>query len=83
MRDVVLGGVRLHQEIDVPVNSTTMRLGVEDIANSHVGTLEIPLPLKAPPDAPIATHRSVPAMEPDLSLAYGFAIFGASNLNHR
>jgi len=65
MRDVMLGGVRLHQEIDVPVNSTTMRLGVEDIANSHVGTLEVPLPLKAPPDAPIATHRSVPAVEPD------------------
>jgi hypothetical protein len=65
MRDVMLGGVRLHQEIDVPVNSTRMRLGVEDIANSHVGTLEIPLPVKAPPDAPIATHRSVPVVEPD------------------
>ena len=65
MRDIMLGGVRLHQEVDVPVNSTTMRLGVEDMANSHVGTLEIPLPVKAPPDAPVATHRSMPAVEPD------------------
>ena len=65
MRDVMLGGVRLHQEIDVPVNSTTMRLGVEDMANSHVGTVEIPLPVKPPPDAPVATHRSMPAIEPD------------------
>jgi hypothetical protein len=65
MQDVMLGGVRLHQEIDVPVNSTTMRLGVEDMANSHVGTIEIPLPVKPPPDAPVATHRSMPAIEPD------------------
>lgn len=65
MRDVMLGGVRLHQEIDVPVNSTTMRLGVEDMANSHVGTIEIPLPVKAPPDAAVATRRSMPAIEPD------------------
>ena len=65
MRDVMLGGVRLHQEVEVPVNSTTMRLGVEDMANSHVGTIEIPLPVKAPPDAPVATHRSMPAVEPD------------------
>ena len=65
MRDTLLGGVRLHQEIDVPVNSTTMRLGVEDMANSHVGTIEIPLPVKAPPDAPVATQRSMPAIEPD------------------
>jgi VWFA-related protein len=65
MRDVMLGGVRLHQEVDVPVNSTVMRLGVEDMANSHVGTIEIPLPVKAPPDAPVATHRTMPAIEPD------------------
>jgi hypothetical protein len=65
MRDVMLGGVRLHQEVDVPINNTTMRLGVEDMANSHVGTLEIPLPVQAPPDAPVATHRSIPAVEPD------------------
>jgi VWFA-related protein len=65
MRDIMLGGVRLHQEIDVPVTSTVMRLGVEDMANSHVGTLEIPLPVKAPPDAPIVRYRSMPAVEPD------------------
>jgi len=33
--------VRLHQEIDVPVKGVSMRLGIEEAANSHVGTLEI------------------------------------------
>ena len=64
-RDITLGGVRLHQEIDVPVKSIAMRLGVEDVANSHIGTIEIPLPVKAPPDAPIVARRSLPPIEPD------------------
>ena len=65
LRDIMLGGVRVHQEIDVPVKSTAMRLGVEDVANSHLGTLEIPLPVKAPPDAPVVARRSLPPIEPD------------------
>jgi VWFA-related protein len=64
-RDIMLGGVRLHQEIDVPVKSVTMRLGIEDVANSHIGTLEIPLPVPAPPDAPETARRSLPPIEPD------------------
>ena len=65
MRDVLLGGLRLHQEIDVPVKSTSMRLGVEDMANSHVGTMEIALPVPPPPDTPLSRRRSMPAIEPD------------------
>jgi VWFA-related protein len=65
VRDVTLGGLRLHQEIDVPVKSTTMRLGVEDTANSHLGTLEIPLPVKAPPETAAARRNSLPPIEPD------------------
>ena len=65
VRDVMLGGLRVHQEIDVPVKSITMRLGVEDAANSHLGTLEIPLPVKAPPETAAARRNSLPPIEPD------------------
>jgi len=64
-RDIILGGLRLHQEIDVPKNSAAMRLGVEEVANSHIGTMEIPLPVPAPPDMPIAERRTLPPIEPD------------------
>ena len=62
MKDVVAGGVRMHQEIEVPVKSTTMRLGVEDLSNGHIGTIEIPLPVPPPPEV---ARRSLPPMEPD------------------
>jgi hypothetical protein len=62
MKDVVAGGVRMHQEIEVPVKSTTMRLGVEDLSNGHIGTIEIPLPVPPPPEV---ARRSLPAVEPD------------------
>ncbi|MBZ5679135.1 MAG: VWA domain-containing protein [Acidobacteriia bacterium] len=64
-QDLLLGGVRMHQEIDVPAKSAVMRLGVEDVANSHIGTIEIPLPVKAPPDAPQIARRSMPPVERD------------------
>ena len=64
-RDIQLGGVRVHQEIDVPLRSVALRLGVEDVADSHIGTLEIPLPVKAPPDAPAVARRSLPPVERD------------------
>lgn len=64
-RDIQLGGVRVHQEIDVPVESVALRLGVEDVADSHIGTLEIPLPVRASPDAPAVARRSLPPVERD------------------
>jgi hypothetical protein len=65
-KDVMTGGFRLHQELDVPVDAVSLRLGVEDAASSHVGTLEIPLPVPVPPEAPeqAATHQ-LPPIEPD------------------
>jgi VWFA-related protein len=64
MKDMQAGGVRLHQEIDVPVNGVAMRLGVEDVSNSHLGTMEIALPVPAPPEAQ-RELRTLPAVEPD------------------
>jgi VWFA-related protein len=60
-------GLRMHQEVEVPVASTAIRLGVEDTANSHIGTVEVPLPVPVPPDVPDAEHttHSLPPIEPD------------------
>jgi VWFA-related protein len=65
LRDIQLGGLRVHQEIDVPIKSVALRLGVEDVADSHIGTLEIPLPVKAPPDAQAVARRAMPPVERD------------------
>ncbi len=64
-KDVMTGGFRLHQELDVPVDAVSLRLGVEDASSSHVGTLEIPLPVPVPPDAPQVATRTLPPIEPD------------------
>ncbi len=65
LKDIMTGGLRMHQEIEVPVKGRTMRLGVEDVSNSHVGTLEIPLPVPAPPEGVEGSGRKMPAVEPD------------------
>jgi hypothetical protein len=62
-RDATLAGLRLHQEIEIPVAASALRLGVEDELNPRVGTLELPLPL-APSDEPREQARK-PAFEPD------------------
>jgi hypothetical protein len=65
MKDIMAGGVRIHQEIDVPVSGTAMRLGVEDVSNSHVGTMEIRLPVPVPPESQESARRTLPPVEPD------------------
>jgi VWFA-related protein len=64
-KDVMTGGFRMHQELDVPVSAVALRLGVEDGLTSHMGTLEIQLPVPIPPDVPRVTARSLPEVEPD------------------
>jgi hypothetical protein len=64
-RDMIIGGLRMHQDVDVPVNAVSLRLGVFDEQSRHLGTLELPLPLKAPPDDPASHTRRLPPIEPD------------------
>lgn len=62
--DVLAGGLRMHQEVDVPLSAVTLRLGVMDEIAHHLGTLELPLPVKAPPEE-TANRRKLPPIEPD------------------
>jgi hypothetical protein len=64
-QDVIVGGLRMHQQVDVPVAATSLRLGVEDELSRRLGTLELPLPLKAPPDEPRLRGRALPQVEPN------------------
>lgn len=64
-RDVMVGGFRIRQEFDVPANSACLRLGVEDEVNRNLGTVEIPLPVPAPPDDPSLHAHALPSIEPD------------------
>ena len=59
-------GFRLHQEFDVPINATSLRLGVEDELNRKLGTMEISLPVPPAPDEPTtAKARALLEIEPD------------------
>ena len=64
-KEVIAGGLRMHQEIEVPTKCTLMRVGVEDVSNGHIGTLEVPLPVPPPPEVKQAARRSLPPVEPD------------------
>lgn len=64
-QDVLVGGLRMHQEVDVPVNASSLRVGVMDELSRHLGTLELLLPLKAPEDESAAAGRKLPRIEPD------------------
>ena len=64
-KDVVTGGVRVHQEVDVPVAATSMRIGIQDQLSNYVGTIDLSLPVPAPPDVPRVVKRQLPEIEPD------------------
>src|ERR1039457_7204427 len=56
---------RIHQEVDVPVNAVSLRLGVMDELARHLGTVELPLPLKTPADESDDRGRRLPPVGPD------------------
>ena len=64
-RDAMIGGFRLRQEFDVPVNAVSLRLGVEDELNRRLGTIEISLPVPAPLEEAGLRTRALPDIEPD------------------
>lgn len=64
-QEILAGGLRLRQQVDVPVRATSMRLGVQDALTGHMGTVEIPLPLKALKGAAQSLAHLMPEIEPD------------------
>jgi hypothetical protein len=64
-KDAQIGGLRMHQEFEVPATGISLRLGIVDVLSGHLGTLELPLPLTAPPEEVRLAKRHLPPVEPN------------------
>jgi hypothetical protein len=64
-QEVRSGGLRFRQQFVVPVQASFMRLGVQDGLTGRMGTLEIPLPVKALPGVEQSLSRRMPEIELD------------------
>jgi hypothetical protein len=64
-KDVIRGDFHVHQEVDVPVEAASLRLGIQDQINNHLGTVEIPLPVPPLPNTPRHIKDPLPEIEPD------------------
>ena len=62
---VINGEVGFQQEVDIPIEATSMRLGVQDQMSNHLGTVDVPLPVPPDPNAPKIARNKLPEMEPD------------------
>lgn len=62
--EILSGGLRFRQQLDVPVQAASMRIGVQDGLTGRMGTIEIPLPVKRLPGVEQSLTR-MPEIEPD------------------
>jgi VWFA-related protein len=62
---VSAGDVGFLEEVDIPVDATSMRLGVQDQMSNHLGTVDVPLPVPPDPNAPRTAKNKLPEIEPD------------------
>ncbi len=62
---VIAGEFGVQQEVDVPVDATSLRIGIQDQMSNHIGTIDVSLPV--PAIANLARHNKspVPEIEPD------------------
>ena len=64
-KKVITGDVGFQEEVDIPVDAISMRLGVQDQMANHLGTVDVPLPVPPDPNAPRRTKVRLPEIEPD------------------
>ena len=64
-KDIMAGDFRVHQEVDVPVQAASIRLGIQDQMTNRLGTVEIALPVPPLPDVPRRARHRLPEIEPD------------------
>ena len=64
-QEILSGGLRLRQQVDVPVQAMSLRLGVQDGLTGRMGTMEIPLPVKPLPGVEQSLTQRMPEIEPD------------------
>jgi VWFA-related protein len=64
-QEILSGGLRFRQQLDVPVQAASMRIGVQDGLAGRMGTIEIPLPVKRLPGVEQSLTQRMPEIEPD------------------
>ena len=64
-QEILSGGLRFRQQLEVPVQAATMRIGVQDGLTGRMGTIEIPLPVKRLPGVEQSLTQRMPEIEPD------------------
>jgi VWFA-related protein len=64
-KKIINGEVGFQQEVDIPVEATSMRLGLQDQMSNHLGTVDVPLPVPPDPNAPRIAKNKLPEIEPD------------------
>ncbi len=64
-KKVIAGDFGVHLEADVPAEAASLRIGVQDQTNNHLGTIEIPLPVPPAHDSARRFTASLPPIEPD------------------
>ena len=64
-KKVITGEVGFQEELDIPVEAISMRLGVQDQMSNHLGTVDVPLPVPPDPNVPRKTKNTLPGIEPD------------------
>ncbi len=62
---VVAGEFGVQQEVDVPVDATSLRIGIQDQMSNHIGTVDVDLPVPAIPNLARHTKSPLPEIEPD------------------
>jgi len=64
-KKVITGDVGFQEEVDIPVEAISMRLGVQDQMGNHLGTVDVPLPVPPDPTIPRKAKNLLPEIEPD------------------
>ena len=59
------GEFGVQQEVDVPVDATSLRIGIQDQMSNHIGTVDVDLPVPAIPNLARHTKSPLPEIEPD------------------
>lgn len=62
-KQMIAGEFRVHQEMDVPVAAASLRIGIQDQMSSHLGTLDVALPVPRVPE--VSPTAALPEVEPD------------------
>lgn len=58
-------GFGVQQEVDIPVEAASVRIGIQDQMSNHLGTVDIPLPVPPDPAFVQSAQNPMPELEKD------------------